>query len=77
MEKPPSEPRAPVGGGDAWAETDQSLIRVIEDLIETLVEKKVIALSDLPEPARQKIQDRRALRDSIQGILTDDEKIEY
>ena len=77
MEEPPNETQVVVAAGGEWAETDQSFIRVLEDLIETLVEKKVIALSDLPAPAQQKIIERRELRGSIEGIITEDEKIEY
>ena len=46
----------------AWAASDLAMARVVEDLIETLIDRNVIAFDDLPEAARSKIIARRALR---------------
>lgn len=53
---------------DAKAElsqTDTGMIRVIEDLIDTLIDKNVIAINDLPVEAKDKINNRKILRDKI------------
>ena len=49
----------------AVAATDNDFVRVSEDLIDTLIEKEVIALSDLPEAAQTKYNNRKTLRDQI------------
>ena len=46
-------------------ETDNSMIRIIEDLIDTLIDKNVIALNDLPKEAKDKINNRKTLRNKI------------
>ena len=43
--------------------SDLSFIRVLEDLIDLLVDRKIIELADLPEDARKKLSHRKALRD--------------
>jgi hypothetical protein len=45
--------------------TDQTFIRVTEDLIETLVNKSIISVDDLPEIARNKLVARQNLRSLI------------
>jgi hypothetical protein len=49
---------------DDLARSDQSLIRVVEDVIDTLIEKNVIRFTDLPEAAQHKLAHRRSLRRS-------------
>lgn len=46
----------------ALAETDASMARVVEDLITVLVDRQIIALSDLPKKAKEKISAREELR---------------
>ena len=41
---------------------DQEFIRVIEDVIYLLIERRVFLLTDLPEAAQQKLAERRNLR---------------
>ena len=43
-------------------ESDMGLIRVIEDLIDVLIERGVIMFTDFPEPVQKKLLDRRGLR---------------
>ena len=50
------------GGGDDWMQSDLALARVIEDLIEVLIDKKIIMFTDFPEGAQRKLLDRRGLR---------------
>jgi len=45
-----------------WRAADLEFIRVIEDLVETLIAKGVLAEADLPAQAQAKSQSRRALR---------------
>ncbi|ENO90719.1 hypothetical protein [Thauera linaloolentis] len=55
--------------------TDQGLIRVLEDLIDTLLAKDVIRFTDLPLPAQNRLLQRRSLRSSLNGnadLLDDD-----
>ncbi len=55
--------------------SDQSMIRVYEDLLDVLMDKKAILLTDLPEAARQKLLGRKRLRSeltTIGDILSDD-----
>lgn len=42
--------------------TDQGFIRVLEDVVDLLVEKGVIGLGELPEDAQDKIRQRKELR---------------
>ncbi len=54
--------------------TDIGVIRVLEDLIDVLVSKNVIMITDLPEGARQKILERKTARQKIDnpGIMVED-----
>ena len=53
---------------DRLAESDLGLVRVLEDLIDVLIEKDLIRFTDLPEPAQDKLMHRRSLRRSLQGL---------
>ena len=48
--------------GRSLAETDQGFIRVIEDVVDLLVEKGVFKLDELPPDACDKILQRKSLR---------------
>lgn len=52
----------------AFVASDLAFIRVMEDLVEVLVRKGVLALSDLPAPAQDKLMERRALRGWLAGV---------
>ena len=41
---------------------DKKMIRVLDDLIEILVNKNIILLTDLPDEAREKLGNRREVR---------------
>ena len=45
-------------------QTDLKLVRVLEDLIELLIAKKLICLTDLPSAAQLKLLDRKKIRSS-------------
>lgn len=58
-------------------ESDLGFIRVLEDLIDLLISKNVIRFTDLPDAARQKMQKRQHLRESLAprlDLLFDDDK---
>ncbi|MBU0676208.1 MAG: tryptophan synthase subunit beta [Proteobacteria bacterium] len=56
-------------GKAALSATDLHLVRVLEDLIDLLIGKGVICLSDLPEVARHKLLERQTIRSELQGGL--------
>lgn len=49
--------------------SDAQLVRVLEDLIDTLIEKGVIRHTDLPDAAQQKLLSRKGMRYSLKGAL--------
>lgn len=53
---------------DRLAETDLEFVRVLEDLISTLIEKRVILLTDLPVAAQRKLSARTGLRDRLTSL---------
>jgi hypothetical protein len=50
---------------DALAGTDQSFIRVLEDLIELLIVRGVIRFTDLPSAAQVKMMQRQQMREAL------------
>lgn len=48
--------------------TDPGFIRVVEDVIELLIEKQVILFTELPLPAQKKMLARKSLRSELTGI---------
>lgn len=53
-----------------WVESDLGLARVLEDLIDLLIEKNVFRFHDLPEAAQQKLIGRRGLRREFAYVET-------
>jgi len=75
-----SEDGARHGNGvqGALEASDQELIRVLEDLIAALIDKRIIVLTDLPKAAREKLAHRYRLRSrlaDLQGIVAEAEDI--
>lgn len=66
------------GGNEPLAQllldSDTSIVRVLEDLIDLLIAKKIILFTELPPRAREKIQDRKRLRAKMAGnpLMVDD-----
>lgn len=59
-------------------EADADFVRVLEDLIDTLIMNNVIRHTDLPIAAQRKLVLRKGLRNRMQGalnLLSDDERI--
>lgn len=52
----------------ALKSTDTDLVRVLEDLINVLVERGLISYTDLPAAARQKLDERALIRADLEGI---------
>jgi len=48
--------------------SDTETIRVIEDLVDLLIEKKIILLTDLPPAAQKKLSERQRMRGDL-GVL--------
>jgi len=45
-----------------WIESDLGLVRVLEDLVQVLIEKGVLMFTDLPEAAQEKLRGRSGFR---------------
>lgn len=50
------------------SKTDLGFIRVLEDLLEVLMDKGVITFTDLPEPAQRKVLERQSLRERLHSV---------
>jgi hypothetical protein len=48
--------------------SDLELVRVLEDVVNVLVDRGVIQYTDLPEPARIKLDQRAVARADIEGL---------
>ncbi len=48
--------------------SDLELVRVLEDLIAVLIDKRIIMLTDLPEAARRKLARRYELRSQLNDL---------
>lgn len=61
---------------NALAPTDLGLARVVEDLIDLLIDRDVMRFTDLPAPAQEKLLKRRSLRASMNSLklLNDQEE---
>jgi hypothetical protein len=61
--------------GRSLAESDLELVRVIEDLLELLVQKGIILFTELPDSAQRKVLARQQLRSQLLeslDLLSDD-----
>ena len=59
-----------VGGSDsALGATDLEFVRVLEDVVQLLIDKGVILFTDLPDSAQQKIMLRQQVRSKFSGKL--------
>jgi len=53
---------AAAGALDEWVQADLALARVMEDLIDILIDKNMINFTDFPEGAQKKLLGRRGMR---------------
>lgn len=58
---------------DPFRESDIHFVRVLEDLINVLIERDVMRFTDLPEAARKRLLQRQAMRSktTLSNILDD------
>jgi hypothetical protein len=62
--------------GGVFETSDLKLIRAIEDVIDLLIKKNVICITDLPLAVQNKLMERRSLRHSLNALklFGDDEQ---
>jgi hypothetical protein len=53
-------------GGRSFAEMDAGLVRVIEDLVDALLRRNILRITDLPLDAQGKLFERKHFRESMQ-----------
>jgi hypothetical protein len=49
-------------------QSDMRLVRVLEDLIDLLIDRDVIRFTDLPLAAQEKLMERRSMRQSLGAL---------
>jgi hypothetical protein len=60
----------------AFRESDIQLARVLEDLINILIERNLIQFTDFPNPAQKRLNDRQSMRNKNRlTILLDDDVV--
>lgn len=55
-------------GAAHFQASDLAFVRVLEDVIEVLMDKGLISFTELPEPAQQKVMERQSLRRRLNGL---------
>jgi hypothetical protein len=55
-------------GAAHFQASDLAFVRVLEDVIELLIDKGVISFTELPEPAQEKVMERQSLRRQLNGL---------
>lgn len=53
---------------ESLVNSDLRLVRVLEDLIELLIDRELIRFTDLPHAAQAKLMQRRSLREAKGGL---------
>ena len=53
----------------SFSDSDAEFVRVLEDLIDTLIQKNILHHTDLPPEAQRKLVSRKGMRSRIQGAL--------
>ena len=54
-------------GERSFAQLDANLVRVLDDLIDALIRRNVLRITDLPSEAQAKLFDRKHFREGMQG----------
>ncbi len=62
---------------NAFRESDIQLARVLEDLINLLIERNLIRFTDFPEAAQRRLNQRQSMRKNTQlsHLMDDDETV--
>ncbi|MDI1260072.1 hypothetical protein [Aquabacterium sp.] len=55
------------GPAQQFASLDADLVRVLEDLIDALIQRNVLMVTDLPVEAQQKLFNRKNVRDQMKN----------
>lgn len=66
------------GARERLSASDAETVRVIEDVVDVLIKKKVILWTDLPPAAQKKLAERRSMRSDLQvlgNLIIDDDDI--
>ena len=58
-----------IAGSSSLDSSDQDFIRVLEDVVELLIDKGIILFTDLPDSAQQKVMQRQRMRSELQDNL--------
>lgn len=56
------------GENNVFESSDMKMIRAIEDVIDLLISKNVICITDLPAAVQSKLMERRSLRHSLNAL---------
>ncbi|PLA75334.1 hypothetical protein CYQ88_01845 [Hydrogenovibrio sp. SC-1] len=59
---------------------DIEMVRVIEDLVDILVDRRLILFTDLPEPVQNKLLFKRSIRENLapeSSMIDDDEVLNF
>ena len=62
----------------ALTSTDHEMVRVVEDLIDMLMERQIFIFTELPEPVQAKLNVRKQLRknmSSLENLINEDDTI--
>lgn len=65
-----------VNPADELIQSDTDMVRVLEDLIDVLIDRGVIQFTDLPKPAQAKLLQRKETRATLSNrldLIGDDE----
>ncbi|MEA2119459.1 tryptophan synthase subunit beta like protein [Halovibrio sp. HP20-50] len=64
------------GSSAHFIASDLAFVRVVEDILEVLLDKGIITFTDLPEAAQAKVMERKSLRSKNDiGLISDDDTI--
>lgn len=55
---------------DILKQLDADMVRVIEDVVEILIDKGIMRFTDLPEPVQNKLMFKKSLRQSLNNETT-------
>lgn len=66
------------GEEEAFISSDLEMARVLEDVIDLLIEQQIIRITDLPRPAQHKLNARQRMRrkENAIDLLDDDEELD-
>lgn len=60
-------PLPPAAAPQAFDDLDRDFVRVLEDVVDALISRGVIAITDLPPEARDKLMSRKSYRERVIG----------